>query len=311
MFQISGHRLKLVTLALILPFSWVETCYSQESAPKTSDSAAKVNESPVPRKIDIGGRKLTLLTLGSGEPTVVIEAGFGLAAADSDEWKAVCDDIAKTNRVCLYNRAGLGSSDPAPTRPRTSRDVASDLHTLLKNADVPGPYVLVGHSAGGMHVLVYAALYPEDVAAVVLVDAAHPDQDERWLATLPKKTDSEDPAITEARKFLESRLMNRGDNPESLDRVASRRQVLEVKTLGSKPLVVLTHSPDWKMVPNLPDEILAPIERETQRLQAGFAALSTNSSHKIAKKAGHAIHVDDPKLVSAGIREAAAKASAK
>lgn len=130
---------------------------------------------PSTQRIDVGGYKLTLLARGQGTPTVVIEPGTGLAAVESGEWKAVCDEVAKKARVCLYDRAGLGTSDAAPMRPRTSRDIARDLHALLVNAKVPGPYVLVGHSIGGLNVRVFADMYPDDVAGVVLVDATHPD----------------------------------------------------------------------------------------------------------------------------------------
>ncbi len=271
------------------------------AAPQPEESAE-----PLTRKIDVGGHSLTLLTRGRGGPTVVIEAGFGLAAVESDEWKPVCDELAKSYRVCVYNRAGLGTSDPAPTKPRTSRDVARDLHELLARAKVPGPYLLVAHSIGGLHARVYADLYPDEVAGLVLVDVAHPDQEAKWLDTLPTGA-GETPAVKQARGFLTSRLADKGQNPEGLDVVTSREQVRAAKPLGAKPLAVLTHSPDWKMVPQLPDDVLKPIERASQALQAELPKLSTNSSHTVAKKAGHAIHVDEPALVIAAVREVAGK----
>jgi pimeloyl-ACP methyl ester carboxylesterase len=262
---------------------------------------------PLTRKIDVGGHSLTLLTRGKGGPTVVIEAGFGLAAVESDEWKPVCDELAKSYRVCLYNRAGLGTSEPAPAKPRTSRDVARDLHELLARAKVPGPYLLVAHSIGGLHARVYVDRYSAEVAGLVLVDATHPDQEVKWLETLPAGPAGEVEAVKQARGFLTARLADKGQNPEGLDLVASREQVRAAKPLGAKPLAVLTHSPDWKMVPQLPDDVLKPIERASQALQAELPKLSTNSSHTVAKKAGHAIHVDEPALVIAAVREVAGK----
>lgn len=262
------------------------------------------------RKVDVGGYGLTLVTQGSGGPTVVIEPGMGLPAAESGEWKAVCDEIAKTNLVCLYDRAGLGTSDAAPKRPRTSRDFARDLHTLLANAEVPGPYVLVAHSIGGLNVRVFADMYPGEVAGVVLVDVAHPDQDAKWLESLPAEAAGEDASVKRARQFLASRLANRGENPDGMDLVASRDQVRAARDLGGKPLAVLTHSREWKMVPDLPDDVLGRIEQISQGLQAGLPALSTNSSHKVAKKAGHGIHVDEPQLVVDAIREVVGKVKA-
>jgi pimeloyl-ACP methyl ester carboxylesterase len=264
-------------------------------------------DDPGIRHVDIGGRKLTLLSEGKGGPTVVIEAGFGLPAVESDEWKTVCNEIAKTNLVCRYDRAGLGSSDPAPGRPRTSRDVAEDLHKLLTNAQVPGPYVLVGHSIGGLHVRVFAGMYPKDVAGVVLVDSTHPDQDQKWLAALGAERSGEDPAITRARQFLAGRIAKPMDKPESLDGVASSAQVRAAGLLGKKPLAVVTHSPNWKMVPDLPDDMSKKLEDIGQNLQNDLAKLSTNSTHTIATKAGHHIHVDEPELVIHAIREVVAK----
>ena len=135
--------------------------------------------------IDIGGRKLELLTRGQGSPTVIIEAGMGVPGVEDAAWRAVIDEISKSNRVCIYDRAGLGKSDPPPKLPRTSLDVANDLNALLTKAGVPGPYLLVGHSYGGIHIRMFASQYPDKVLGMVLVDTAHPDQDEKWIAALP------------------------------------------------------------------------------------------------------------------------------
>jgi pimeloyl-ACP methyl ester carboxylesterase len=285
---------------------------SSTATPDRSPAAEKpAGPAANARKVDVGGYKLTLSARGAGGPTVVIEAGFGCPAVESDEWKVVCDEIAKTNLVCVYDRLGLGSSDPFPTKKaRTSRDAARDLHNLLKAANVPGPYVIVAHSMGGLHARVYTEMYPDDVAGIVLADAAHPDQDTSWLAAFPREAAGEDPAVARARAFLKKRLADPGDNPEQLDVAATQAQARAVKSFGGKPLAVLTHSPDWKMVPDLPDDVLKPIEQVTQDLQAGTAKLSTDSSHTVATKAGHAIHVEDPDLVIKAIREVVAKVNA-
>jgi pimeloyl-ACP methyl ester carboxylesterase len=272
-------------------------------------SAVARGEGPPPaapqsRKVDIGGgRGLSLLTQGVGAPTVVIEAGMGSAPVESGEWKAVCDELAKTNRVCVYDRAGLGASDPAPKLPRTARDVARDLHALLVAAQVPGPYVMVGHSIGGLNVLAFADLYPHDVAGVVLVDSTHPDQDSKWLAALGDAQPGEDAAVTSAREFLKARLARPGENPEKLDILASGAQVRSARSLGDRPLAVVTHSPDWKMVPGLPDDVSKKLEEVTQGLQKRMAQLSTDSSQRVAKHAGHHVHHDEPELVVAAVRE--------
>jgi pimeloyl-ACP methyl ester carboxylesterase len=117
--------------------------------------------------VDIGGRTLNLFCSGDGGPTVVFE-GAGHTAGFA--WSAMQGEVAKFTRACWYDRAGYGWSDPGPS-PRTFRSIAADLHALLHSARVPGPYVLVGATAGAFHVRVYSGTYPDDVAGAVLVQA--------------------------------------------------------------------------------------------------------------------------------------------
>lgn len=126
--------------------------------------------------VDIGGRTLNLYCSGTGNPTVVFETGFGQPGYS---WTLVQPRVARTNRACWYDRAGNGWSDEA-TGPRYSDSVVSDLHKLLAAAQLPPPYVLVGHSIGGFHVRVYHAMYPADVAGLVLVDPSNED-----ISTIP------------------------------------------------------------------------------------------------------------------------------
>lgn len=263
------------------------------------------------RKVDVGGYALSLATQGKGGPTIVIEPGGGHAAVEGEEWRAVCDELAKTNLVCLYDRAGLGSSDPAPTKPRTSRDFARDLHTLLKNAGIPAPYVLVAHSIGGLNARMFAAMYPDEVAGVVLVDVAVPGQDAKWLAALPAEAAGEEESVTRARQFLTARLADRGRNRDGMDVTASGNEVAAARDLGVKPLAVLTHSPDWKMAPDLKTDVWERLERISQGLQAELPRLSTDSSHKVAQKAGHALHVEEPQMVIDAVREVVGKWKAR
>ena len=124
------------------------------------------------RLVDVGGYRLILNCTGIGSPTVVLEAGFGDVSV---EWRAVQPQIAKFSRVCSYDRAGYGGSDPGPM-PRTSLRIATELHTLLKNAGEMPPYVLVGSSFGGYNVRVFNGLYPDEVVGIVLADATQEDQ---------------------------------------------------------------------------------------------------------------------------------------
>src|SRR5689334_20199559 len=119
------------------------------------------------RLVDIGGRKLFLNCMGQGSPTVVLDSALGMS---SYTWWPVQTAVARVTRVCSYDRAGYALSDPGPL-PRTSRQIAEELHALLSAADVRGPYVLAGHSLGGLDVRLFATRYPSEVAGVALIDA--------------------------------------------------------------------------------------------------------------------------------------------
>lgn len=118
--------------------------------------------------IDVGGRKLNLYCMGSGPRTVLFDAG---GSDWSDVWALVQPAVAKKTRACAYDRAGLGHSDPSP-RPRTPVEIAQDIHALVASAHLATPLVVVGHSLGGFNVKLYAALYPDEVAGLVLLDPA-------------------------------------------------------------------------------------------------------------------------------------------
>ena len=121
---------------------------------------------PPGRMLDVGGRRLHVYETGQGSPTVVLEAGI---AATSLSWRPVQNEIAKFARVVAYDHAGYWGSDPGP-KPRDARQVAQELHALLRRAELPPPYVLVGHSFGGIVARLYTMRYPNDVGGIVLVD---------------------------------------------------------------------------------------------------------------------------------------------
>ena len=130
---------------------------------------------PPSRFVDVHGRKMHLICMGQGQPAVVLDSGLSGSALD---WSRVQPVVASFTQVCAYDRAGCGWSDPGP-RPRASQQIADDLHALLQAAVIEPPYVLVGHSSGGFNVRVYAHRYPDEVAGLVLVDAAHEGQRKR------------------------------------------------------------------------------------------------------------------------------------
>ena len=132
--------------------------------------------------VDIEGRSVNIDCAGSGNPAVILESGGG--GYGGYGWRMVQAEVAKFTRVCWYDRAGEGWSDPAPTA-RSSATVAQDLHELLQRAPVTGPYVMVGHSIGGEYVRVFTARFPSEVAGVVFVDSTHPEQREPAMILSP------------------------------------------------------------------------------------------------------------------------------
>ena len=148
-----------LAFALLLP-----ACHA--SVP--SSAKQETQAAPLDDVIDIGGLALHLRCVGQGEPTVVMEAGLG---NDGSVWKHVQPEVARFARACVYDRAGMGRSrGPAP-KPHTNRQMARELHALLTRAGLAGPWIVVGHSMGGLNVRLLEAEHPEQVAGMVLVDA--------------------------------------------------------------------------------------------------------------------------------------------
>jgi pimeloyl-ACP methyl ester carboxylesterase len=237
-----------------------------------------------------GGRRLYLSCVGTGSPTVVLEAGLNDPAAP---WFAVERAVAPATRVCTYDRANTvaGASDPAPT-PRTGADVVADLHALLDVAGVPGPYVLVGHSIGGLFVRLYASTYPDEVVGLVLVDASHEEQDARLEALVGPD------------RFAVIQQM--ALDVEGIDVGASFAEVREARAadpLRPIPLVVVSAGqsidpaglpPDW------------PVEEHQQlrrELSEDLAELVPNARHVVAERSGHYVHQTEPEVVVEAIRE--------
>jgi pimeloyl-ACP methyl ester carboxylesterase len=258
--------------------------------------------------VDIDGRSLYLDCRGSGGPTVILEAGAG---NDSRVWDtvslpsgttggAVLPEVAAFTRVCAYDRPGTflgpglpGRSDAVPM-PRTASEIVADLHALLAAADIPGPYVMVGHSFGGLIVRLYASTYPDDVVGLVLVDAAHEDFYEAVQEVMS-------PAQWDA-------FVRPGANPdypdlERIDTDASSTEMREAaiaSPLQPVPLVVLTHGQPWDWGPEFD---AAALENLWPPLQEDLASLAPDARLVVAEESGHFIQVQQPDLVTEAIRQ--------
>ncbi len=290
--------------------------------------AADARRYPPPgRLVDIGGRRLHLICAGSAAgPTVVIEAGSG---NNSTYWTDMVHRVSAFARVCTYDRAGLGWSDPV-SGSRSFDDRAADLHALLVNAEVAGPYVLVGHSYGGYIVRRFAAAYPASVAGIVLVDAveeewsfapeglqdaAHIGAQEWWrgwairlgldrlaIALFPGRFDPLRGVPAEVHGQMTALWLRSSRHFAVADEMAAYRSVPADRRgphgfglLGDLPLVVVSRGAKdpFTGVATFP---------EWQQAQLRLAALSTNSVHVIASKSGHAIQFSEPGLISGAIR---------
>ena len=276
--------------------------------------------------IDVGGRVMHIDCTGETSPTVILDSGLG---DTYDSWRKVQPEIAKFARVCSYDRAGLGYSEPS-SQPRTSRVIATELHTLLRAAGVNPPYVLVGHSMGGYDVRLYASLYPDEVVGMVLVDASHPDQETRFPAGLKTKegTLQLDAELLEfTTPFGIPRLLGMcDDDPRSRAAAcnwhSAREGLAELKSfqesaaqtattgsLGNMPLAVLSHDPG-KPSSELPPELAKTTNAEWERMQEELAHLSTRGKQRVAKNSAHYIQVDRPDVVIAGVRNVVDEARA-
>jgi pimeloyl-ACP methyl ester carboxylesterase len=290
----------------------------------------------VGRPVNIGGRTLNIFCSGEGSPAVVFDSGGNQPGYT---WALVQPEVAKWTRACWYDRAGYGWSDPAP-RPRTSADIADDLHKLLRAAGVPPPYVLVGHSFGGFNIRVFAARNRSEVAGMVLVDSADeftypgpmPDSLRVPGSYIPRSLWGAGSVVLD---FLAQvgvgRLIDNGASPiegrlsehdaglihslqlqpkaldaqnkEGFDRGGQVAQVRAVHSLGNIPLVVLTASGG---IPRGDDEVSQAVAAfmhwRIYTTQARLAKLSTRGQQIILEHSGHMIPFDAPEAVIDAVR---------
>ena len=234
------------------------------------------------KKIDVGGYKLNIHCDGEGAPTVVLDAGAGDTL---ETWDWVVPDVKKFTRVCAYDRAGLGKSDRGPT-PRTSAQIAVELHALLRRAGILPPYVLVGHSFGGLNMRLYASRYPGEAVGLVLVDATPEEFPSREAELLPKG---------DREKLRTSLATAPAAFRDELDAMAeSAAEVAAAGPLEPFPVRVLTaaHRDD--------SEAFRTAWLEWQRR---MTAAFPQGVQILAGTSGHYIQFDQPGLIVDAVRE--------
>lgn len=279
---------------------------------------AKRDFPPPGRLVDVGGRLGHIECSGTGAPVIILESG--LDDRGSWSWSEVRGDLAEISRVCSYDRAGMLWSDPGED-PRDAEHIATELHELLAAASEPPPYVMVAHSLGALYSLVYDDRYPGRVAGFVLVDPAHPEQEERFPAEVIQRMREGDEGkpprwlsrvVAPYRMFAPERPTPRTaywwrSFPEGLlGEVAAIQstfaQAARTGPLGDRPLIVLTSGIEPEL-PGLSADVNEAFRRTIVEAHAELAGLSTHSSHRTVEGSGHYIHWDRPEAVIEAIAD--------
>jgi len=298
------------------------------------------------RLVTIGNSlRLNVYCTGRGSPTVIFDSGLGGSMMD---WALVQPLVAAETRACSYDRAGLGFSDPSP-KPRTSANIVEDLHHLLEAAHIRPPYVLVGHSFGGMNIKLYAETYFPEVAGMVFVDPSHEDLAKRTWELDPEAGKKYAPYIDflhgclrakPAEFVVGSKLQQTCGTPPNGSRFSdaiNRLQLARVmrpgymgawiseqenvwsasadqlraahRSLGDIPIIVLTHEP----LPRQGNETQPMRDMQNRlrtELHSEIASMSTRGALRTVKDSGHYFQLDQPQEVSAAILEVVRAVSA-
>jgi pimeloyl-ACP methyl ester carboxylesterase len=268
--------------------------------------------------VDVGNHRMHINCVGQGNPTVVLDTALGAMSAS---WLWVQREISDTTRVCAYDRSGMGWSESGPD-PRDAKHLAGELHALVEGAGIDVPYVMVGHSFGGLYTQTYAARYPDEVAGVTLIESSHPEQ----FSRLPEARDS-----YEQTKLLYTvasllarigvvRLFNLSPAPPELP----HQQRAQIAALNPSTRQVSSTSQEFRdtsqrtaqaaSLSSLGDKPLAVVSAGTQssgwlKLQDDLVTLSPNSMHRVVEGATHTSVVyerSDAQASSAAIVEVVA-----
>jgi len=291
-----------VSIVLLLLVGFVFQSYSSYVDSTSFDKRGEM--------IDIGGYSLYVEDTGTGKVTVIFDAGMG---DDSSVWNKVVEEVSQFSRVITYDRAGLGWSEESP-HDRDSKVIVAELHSVLKDKDITGPIILVGHSFGGVNMQRYALTYPEHIAALVLVDSAHEDQITKmpqasflqkylfkfgmWAAPfgIPRLYLSDANPEEKAKKSTTKHQYTSLDEAEYFLRSLSELNEL-TPDYGDMPLVVIARNKASSEIDNTKTRDLV-----WATLQENIAARSTNSTIIFSGARQHSIHKKQPEIVIEAIQ---------
>jgi pimeloyl-ACP methyl ester carboxylesterase len=267
--------------------SQIEGQFSQQTArlPLTFKRIGKNDSSESVlklQKVDVGGHSLQLLIGGQGSPAVIFEGGFGTGIAS---WSTVQKDVAAFAQTVSYDRAGLGQSDPGP-KPRSAKQIATELHAALEKSGVKPPYVMVGHSFGGIYVRVFADMYPKEVVGMVLIDPSQESFNDWLIKNQPDRLKAAQSEIAKAGPGVQAEFA-------AVD--TSYSQARAAKVPGGIPVTLLTATEDETM----------PAEARKLWIEKHKEWLATvpGSKHIVVEKASHFIQAQQPALVIDAIKQ--------
>jgi pimeloyl-ACP methyl ester carboxylesterase len=268
---------------------------ASQGSPQEEIKIPEISTPKTENLIDVGGRKLDCCVYGKGSPTVVLVSGL---EAPQVYWNSVIPDLAAKTTVVTYDRAGVGKSEIGGL-PAHGEQSAKDLHVLLAKLDAPKPYILVGHSYGGSVVRLFASMYPDNMAGLILEETQHED------------------VLDEMRKIIEGKDLEAFDqlmadrfsmpaNPktEADYRNMTREQLKKSRPLPQIPFVVMAVAGRAKaMAPLFSDAAIEKMEKLDGDLNNRLAALIPGGKLIVVEGTGHNIHMDKPEVLIAPVAE--------
>ena len=254
---------------------------------------------PIGSLIDVGGYRVHLYCTGEGSPTVMVAGGFSV------DWDLVQSQVAKFTRICTYDVSGTAWSDPGPAS--TCKERVTEIHKLLNNAGVKGPFVLVGFSVGGLVVRYYAGQYPNEVSGMVIVDHAFtPSAGGR--PTAPSSTGDSPPVLIFQTPitFTAEETSDFKKLPERMRELhrwgAARKPVIDHAATADDCLVQLSKSASPGSMMPLVVISTGNQARGYKELQTELLSLSSRSQQMKAERSFHSVEIDQPEVVIEGIR---------